>query len=924
MHKLRPNAPIVVATGKIVVQGERHVGEVIDRAAEALFERRTAGANAVRVDASTAELLEGRFRIEGDGPWRLLLGEHDTVTPTRTLLGKPARCVGRDHQLAMLSATLAACREESRACAALVSAAPGLGKTRLVHEVLSKIVPTMEDVRVMVANGDATRAASPFAVASQLLLRASGARDSDAEAVVKERIAALVAADFSGDEAHRVRDLLGEIVGVPTPQDRASPALRAARADLSVMADALSDAFVDWMRALAARTTVLVVVEDLHWADAASVRLLETAFAALENAPLFVLATSRPEGVAQLSARFRERGLVEIVLGPLSAQASERLVRAALGARAEAELVQALVRRAGGHPFHLEELVRAASSGRGADALPDSVLGMVQARLDELDPRPRMLLRAASVFGERFWPGAVVALLGDDVSPSDVRGWLYSLTEQEVVSEERASKWSGEAEYRFRHALLRDAAYATLAEQDRVLAHRRAATWLEQKGETDSALLAEHYFRGEAFNHALEHTMRAATRALQKNELDEALKHVARAHTLGPSTAQSGALRAIEAEVSYWRGDIRAASDHAFEAFRALDPSTPPWFDAVAVAIGALGQSGRNDDVASWLERVARAKSSPESKSAHVVAICRGITQLVWAHHESDFRLPGAALDTIVARGDLGAFESGWVHRARGESVWVTLGDAGEAAREMDASIDAFERAHATRALCLTRINAASLAGWSGDSARAQMLLEKSRADAEHLASAFLLRYGRAVEGLLQAFAGDERAEQTMRAATAGVQASPRLLAICHLVVGSLALARGDLDAAKACADAAMQLDVVPDIRCALLALASRAALARGEVERAASLAEDAARIERGRPDIELMTGVAGLALAESHEHAGRRDAAKEALAWSVQRLDRIARTLPSSEARTKFWSRRLANVEIAALAEKLGVERSA
>jgi tetratricopeptide (TPR) repeat protein len=925
MHKLRPLAPIVVATGKIVVQGERHVGEVIDRAADALFERPAAGAaNAVRVDAATAELLEGRFRIEGDGSWRVLVGEDDAVTPTRTLLGKPARCLGRDHQLAMLGATLAACRSEPRACAALVSAPPGLGKTRLVHELLRTAVPTMDDVMVMTANADATRAASPFAVASQLVLRAAGARDADEDANAKEKLARLVAKDFSGDEAARVTDLLGEIAGMPTPQANASPALRAARADLSVMADALADAFVDWLRAVTARTTVLVVVEDLHWADAASVRLLETAFAALENAPLFILATARPEGVAHLSARFRERGLVEIVLGPLSAQASEKLVRAALGTQATDDLVRALVRRASGHPFHLEELIRAASSGRGADALPDSVLGMVQARLDELDARERRLLRAASVFGDRFWPGAVASLLGDDVSSTDVRAWLYGLTEQEVVTAERTSTWAGEPEYRFRHALLRDAAYATLAEQDRVVAHARAAAWLEQRGESDSALLAEHYVRGEAREQALTHSLRAAAAALHKNELDEALKHTARAQSLGPSQAQLGALRGIEAEVSYWRGDIRVASEHAFEAFRALEASTPPWFDAVAVAIGALGQSGRNDDVASWLERVARAKSAADSRSAHVVALCRGITQLVWAHHESDFRPASEALDTIVARGDLGAFESGWVHRARGESTWVTKGDAGEAAREMQASIEAFERAHAFRALCLTRINAASLAGWSGDSVLATALLEKSRAEAERLGAAFLLRYGRAVEGLVLAFAGDQRAEQAMRAATTGVQASPRLLAICHLVVGSLSLARGDLDGAQSCADGAMPLDVVPDIKCSVLALASRIALARGDAERACTLAEEAARIERERPDFELMTGLAGLALAESRAHAGRREEAKEAITFSVKRLESVARTLPSDEARKTFWARRLANAEVASFAKALGVAFSA
>lgn len=918
MHELRPSVPLVVATGKIVVSGERHVGEVIDRAAEALA--RDGRAGTVRVDAATAELLEGRFAVEGEGEWRTLLGENSTATPIRTLLGKPAACIGRDYQLAMIGATLAACRSEPRACAALLTAPAGIGKTRLVHEVVRTLAPEASGVVVLVASGDATRAASPFAVASQLVLRAAQARDSDSEDAVRQKLRALVARDFQDGAAGRITDFLAEICGVPTSQADAGPALRAARSDLSVMADALADAFTEWLGAQTARAAVMVVIEDLHWTDAPSIRLLESAFGALLSQPLFVLATSRPEGSALLSERFRQRGLTEIVLGPLSPQASEKLVRGALGSKATDDVVAALVRRAAGHPFHLEELVRAVSSGRGADALPDSVLGMVQARLDALDQMQRRLLRAASVFGERFWTGGVVALLGDDIETGDVRGWLHDLTVQEVVTEERTSKWPNETEYRFRHALLRDAAYATLATEDRVKAHRRAGAWLTHVGESDSAVLAEQYFRGDALSEALTHSLRAAATAMHKNDFDETQRHVARARSIGTSPEQRAALAAIEAEVSYWRGDLGAACAHAFEAAEAATPSTLPWFEAASIAIGALGQSGKNDEVASWLEQVARVPSGPEARSAHAVALSRGITQLVWAHHEGGFRSAQMALDTHVAGSELEPFAAGWVHRARGEAAWVFAGDLGAARRELEASCDAFERAHAMRALCLTRINAASLAGWSGDPARGLRLLERSRAEAERLGAGFLLRYSRAVEGLVLAFAGDARAEQTMRAATSGVTASPRLVMVCHLVTGALALARKDVSAAAESAAAAVALDVVADLRCSALALSARVALARGNEDEAMALAEEATRIERSRHDLELLTGLGALALAEVHARHGRSDAAKDALAPAVDKLVRASDTLDSPEARQGFWTRPLPNAELFVLAKELGL----
>src|SRR5262249_18612171 len=140
------------------------------------------------------------------------------------------------------------------------------------------------------------------------------------------------------------------------------------------------------------------------------------------------------------------------------------------------------------------------AEGRG-NALPETVLAMVQTRLEALDPEARRLLRAASIFGETFWRGGLVELLATDAAIVDAQ--LARLVEREVITASGAGKFAREEEYAFRHALLREAAYASLTQGDREAAHRRAAEWLERAGEQEALLVAEHLERGDQAARAL-------------------------------------------------------------------------------------------------------------------------------------------------------------------------------------------------------------------------------------------------------------------------------------------------------------------------------------------------------------------------------------------------------------------------------------
>jgi hypothetical protein len=325
--------------------------------------------------------------------------------------------------------------------------------------------------------------------------------------------------------------------------------------------------------------------------------------------------------------------------------------------------------------------------------------------------------------------------------------------------------------------------------------------------------------------------------------------------------------------------------------------------------------------VAEWLDSAAQVDSPPESRGAHVVALCRGLTQVVWAHYPGDLTRVRARLDALAGPSEtLHPYESGWLHRARGEAAWVTDHDVGRCLAELRASCDAFEGARAARALCLTRINAASLTGWSGDPGRGRELLASAQAEAERLGAGFLLRYARVVRGLLLAYSRDAAAEETMRLGLAEMS-GPRLAFIARVVIGSLALERGDLDACEAEVAAAQEISVVDDLRPAILALAARAKVRRGRLDDAERLALEARRIESSCRDLELTHGMAALALAEVRVAREDQPGARAAIAPIVELLSVIAATIPSPALRRSFWQRPLPNDAVVRVATALGVD---
>src|SRR5262249_53070721 len=244
-------------------------------------------------------------------------------------------------------------------------------------------------------------------------------------------------------EQQRLIEFLGEILAVRVPDDEASPRLRAARLDSSLMGDQICTAFIDLLGAEAAARPVVLLLEDLHWADSATVRLIGAALRELAARPLYVVALARPEAQALFPERWTGR-LQQLALTPLSRRASEQLVRHVLGDEVSDEALAQLVRLADGNAFYLEELIRATAEGRGGTELPESAVAVVQSRLAVLDEPLRRALRAASVFGEIFWTGGVASLTGD--SPAETETLARRLVELELVTRRSGSRFAGETE----------------------------------------------------------------------------------------------------------------------------------------------------------------------------------------------------------------------------------------------------------------------------------------------------------------------------------------------------------------------------------------------------------------------------------------------------------------------------------------------
>jgi tetratricopeptide (TPR) repeat protein len=577
------NVPIAIGTGKAMVLSHSPVGAVIDTCARMLDGGMPGG---IWVDAGTASLLGGRFEIHQEQAGNRLVAEQEAESSERLLLGKRVPCVGRDRDLDALAAYFRECVDESVSRVVLVTGPPGQGKTRLLQELLVRLGGTSPFLR-LIASGDVARTGSPFGMLGPALRAAGGVQHGSALDVQRDRMRSFFGRHLEGGAADRVSAFLGEIAGVSFDEGGV-PTLAAARKEPRVMADQLRIAWLDWLEAECAAGPVLLVLEDMHWADLASVGFVDAALRAVRDKPLMVLGLARPQVHDRFPELFRAHNLATMQLAALSRKASERLVQEALGDRLSPAARAALAERADGNPFFLEELVRAVDAGAmgaGSTELPVTVLGMVHARLDALSEDARDVLRAASVFGAEFSTEGTCAVLGDRPAAANVEAWIDLLLEREIIHEQRRD--AARRVYTFRHALVRDAAYELLTDADRAVCHRLAGEWLEGSSEKQAAVVADHFEKGGALERAAFWYREAATQALQRSDMVGAVSCATRGIRCGATGELLGDLAAIKADALVWRREFQEGIAPGLEAMRLLEPGSARWLRVGGVLVSA-------------------------------------------------------------------------------------------------------------------------------------------------------------------------------------------------------------------------------------------------------------------------------------------------------------------------------------------------
>ncbi|MDC3986547.1 serine/threonine-protein kinase [Polyangium jinanense] len=617
LRELWPDARIGVVTGRASMRRRARMNEAVTRAMKLLEDQSHATEEGVWLDTVTAALLDTRFVTRDKANGTLLLAERPDEGAGRLLLGKPTPCVGREVELMALEGLLGRALEDGEPQGMLLLGPPGTGKSRIFGELARRIRATYPEALLLVGHGDPLTAGSPYGVLRDALRKHAGLDAIEDPERAREVVIERLCAHVDAENRRRVGEFLGELCGVPFPAET-SPPLLAARNDAQVMEEQIGQAFSAWMASACTAQPVILVLEDLHWGDALTVKLVRSVLRSDGEMPLFVFCLGRPETRALLPTMAPSR-MHQMSLRPLGRRAIERLIKSVLGNAISPEMVERMGNLSEGNALFLEELIRAAAEGKMSEA-PETVVAMLQARLSKLSSPERRLLRAASVVGEMFWAGAVRRIIAAWGARDDVDGWLARLVEEELVERHKESRFPREIQMGFRHALVKDAAYGLVTEADRNTAHLAAGAWLEGAGEADAMALAGHAEEGGDLARAARFYANAAAESLGRNDLREAAQRASKGLACGAEGLLRGELLAVLAIAKFGLGVWPESTSPGLEALSILPKGSSWWCRTAERMIHALPQMKALDPFFKLAEDVCQVEPPPDALPAFVCA----------------------------------------------------------------------------------------------------------------------------------------------------------------------------------------------------------------------------------------------------------------------------------------------------------------
>jgi eukaryotic-like serine/threonine-protein kinase len=545
-------ASIGIATGRALVDLARPVGEVVDKASALA---RAAPPGRLFADEVTVELSRSAFEF-AKGPTSAW--EMRGKVPERRQAAEQTPFVGRDKEVTALFDAYERCLDTHNPVVVSISGPPGIGKTRLGREFVLRLdeyrhsSPPVTEPSAGSSGTLVPRRVEPQTRLVQARCEAYGrsrALGTAADALVDllqipkgapiaEVAAALEPLNLVYEESGLLASLLaGQPFGSDVDPHRAR--------------DILYLAMTELMLKVVQDDPCVMVLEDLQWSDPESVAWFDHLLSRAVGKSLYILVLARPGFWRDDPARFQERDHVRVELRPIPRRASMAIARAVIGCEEDDPKLLEVAKQAAGSPLFAEELARVISSGKEVSTVP-SIEAAIQVSLDGLEPAAQEALVRMSVFGLSAWEQGLAAIGVEQ--PADA---LERLLDAELVLEQALSRFPDSREVWFKHALVRDVAYASASDAMRRELHAKVADWLASVGD-DAATIAEHYDLGGESAKAAGYWEKAAQRSLAANALRDAVKMADRALTF--SEGREAAFdRAMLLDEIYSRLDERAA-----------------------------------------------------------------------------------------------------------------------------------------------------------------------------------------------------------------------------------------------------------------------------------------------------------------------------------------------------------------------------
>lgn len=510
---------IGIHTGLVITSGDPNLPDSIGKTSNfAIRLRALMGSNEVGVSAATQRLVRGYFEWEelpsqslgGPQPEPLFKAlEESGATGRLAAAVSLSPLTGREKELSVLrerwKSVLAGKRQ-----VLLLRGDPGIGKSRLVHALKQQLAGTPCIVREFLCLAESSQ--SPFQPVIELLKTTIGFAPEDSP---EERFRKLVShqrKQFPDTDQEEIIPLLAEVLSVPLvpPYRKPDMSSRAQR-------ERIMEVLVDQLVSLAAQKPVLLVVEDLHWADPTTVELLSRVLADSRPASIFVLLTARPE----FRSPWPESAVPVHPLSPLGDSDVTALV-GSLGLDLPEATTRHIVEHADGVPLFVEELARAfpLTGESRPTAIPSTLHDLLAARLDNLG-EAKVIAQLASAIGREF----PMALLRE-LTPLDDRTLTASLIQ---LRDAGLLAGSVETGFQFRHALFQDAAYQSQARSDRKTVHKHIAETLQSRfpevAATRPEVLARHWSAGGEAETAIGYWIKAGRLANLHCANKEAISH---------------------------------------------------------------------------------------------------------------------------------------------------------------------------------------------------------------------------------------------------------------------------------------------------------------------------------------------------------------------------------------------------------------